>query len=293
MTLGPDDLVLCAGSVLATPFLERLAPAQAAGFRGVSIWPHEVEAARAAGVGPAELRTRVADHGLAIAELDAVAVWLPGHRAPPTGLDPGARRLLHYDAEHVCPVGEAVGARSITAIEFLGVKAPLDEAAEAFARLCDRAAQHGLLVHLEFLPWAGVPDLAHAWEIVRRAGRENGGVLVDAWHFFRSGSTLGQLRAIPGERVLGIQLDDAPAVVEADLVDETQHRRLVPGQGALDLVGLLRTLDAIGCRAPKGVEVFSDELARRPCAEVCRDLAAATRRVLAAAKSDSLAPRPR
>jgi hypothetical protein len=49
------------------------------------------------------------------------------------------------------------------------------------------------------------PDFRTAWEIVRGAGRGNGGLLVDRWHFFRRGSTLQERRAIPGDKVLGVQ----------------------------------------------------------------------------------------
>ena len=284
MQLGRDDLVLCAGTVLGTAFLERLVPARAAGFSGVSLTPFDYEQVRASGVSDAELRRRVADAGLAIAELDAITTWLPGQE-PPAAMDREMARVLRTcTAERLCPIAEAIGARSLTAVEFYGTRVELDAAASAFAKVCDRAREHGLLVHLEFLPWAGIPDLHSAWEIVRRADRPNGGLLVDSWHLFRSGSKPEELRGIPGDRVLGVQLDDAPAAPEADLSEETQHRRLLPGEGAFDLVGLVRVLDEIGCPAPLGVEVFSDELARRPVAEVSRESAEATRRVLARAR---------
>jgi sugar phosphate isomerase/epimerase len=118
---------------------------------------------------------------------------------------------------------------------------------------------------------------------VQRANRPNGGLLVDSWHFFRSGSTLDQLRTIPGDQVNYVQIDDAPATPEADLSDETQHRRLPPGDGDLDLVGLLRALREIGCEAPVGPEVFSDDLASQPVDVVAKRLAESTRGVLAAA----------
>ena len=188
-------------------------------------------------------------------------------------------------AESLCPIAGSIGARSLTVVEFYGVDLEVDAAAAGFAQVCDRAADHGLLAHLEFLPWAGIPDLRTAWEIVRRADRANGGLLVDSWHLFRSGSTLAELSAIPGERVLYVQIDDAPADAEPDLSDETQHRRLLPGEGSFDLVGLVRTLDRIGCTAPIGVEVFSDELAAHPVGEVARRCADATRRVLLAART--------
>src|SRR5262245_1055524 len=253
MPLDQRDLVLCAGTAIRVPLLERLAPARAAGYAAVSIQPGEVDRLRAAGTPDAELRRRVADAGLAIAELDAITTWLPGHGPPAAFGEPLARALASFTPERLVPMAAAIGARSLTVVEFYGVAVDLDVAAEAFARICDLAAGHGLLVHLEFLPWSRIPDLRSGSEVVRRAGRRNGGLLVDSWHLFRSGSTLEELRALPGSRVLAVQLDDAPARAEADLADETQHRRLLPGEGSFDLVGLIRALDEIGSRAPLGV----------------------------------------
>ena len=84
---------------------------------------------------------------------------------------------------------------------------------------------------------------------------------------------------------MGVQLDDAPAKPEADLFEETQHRRLLPGQGSFDLVGLIRTLDEIGSRAPLGVEIFSDALAKRPVDAIARTPFDATRTVVARARA--------
>ena len=62
-----------------------------------------------------------------------------------------------------------------------------------------------------------------------------------------------------------------------DLVKETMEARRLPGEGAIDLVGLIRTLDGIGCSAPIGVEVFSAELRQLPPVEAARRSADATR----------------
>jgi len=61
-----------------------------------------------------------------------------------------------------------------------------------------------------------------------------------------------------------VQINDAPAVAEANLSDETQHRRLLPGQGDFDLVGLIKVLDEIACSAPIGVEILSDAIYAQP-----------------------------
>ena len=143
-------------------------------------------------------------------------------------------------------VAEAVGARSLNAVDIFGGSWSFDEAAAAFAGLCDRAAEHGLLVHLEFLPWSRIPDLSTAWQVVRAADRPNGGVMLDAWHYFRSGSDGALLRSIPGESILGIQLCDAPATPEPNPLHATLHDCLLPGDGELPLPSLLADLRATG-----------------------------------------------
>lgn len=278
---APRDLVLCAGTLMSTPFVERLTPARDAGFRGVSLQPMDVVAFLDDGRSPADLVRLVDDHGLALAEFDAITTWDDDHD-PPAEWGPDGAALKAGTAEHLVPLAAAVGARSISIVEYYGVALGLDRAAAAFARTCDLAAEHGLLVTLEFLPWAGVPTLGAAADIVRAAGRANGGLLVDSWHLFRSGATLSDLAAVPGDLVGYVQIDDAPAVAEADPMDETTHRRLVPGDGALDLVGFVRTLGELGYAGPIGVEVYSDELATMPPAEAAQRCADGTRRILQA-----------
>ena len=60
--------------------------------------------------------------------------------------------------------------------------------------------------------------------------------------------------------------------------------RLLPGEGDIELVDIIRTLDEIGSQAPLGVEVFSEKLDALPPTEVGRLSAEATRKVLAQAR---------
>ena len=282
MTLGAGDLVLCSGTLpRAATFRERVDAAVAGGFAAISLWGRDYWSARRSGLSDGDLRALLADHGLAVAEIDLAWWWLPGAAEVhiPARLD--TEELFAYDELEVFRLAEAVGARSINAIDVFGGAWGLDDAAAAFAGLCDRAAEHGLLAHIEFLPWSRIPDVAAAWEIARRADRANGGVLVDAWHYFRSGADHDALRAVPGDRVLALQLDDAPALPEADLPAASLHERLLPGDGELDLGALLRTLAETGAVAPVGVEVFDDRLHALDPAEIGRRAGDATRGLLA------------
>jgi sugar phosphate isomerase/epimerase len=205
---------------------------------------------------------------------------MPGDVAD-AGVSDEGRAFLATGEDEFYAIADALGARSINAALADPRALELDAVAGAFAALCDRANAHGLLVTLEFLPWTMIRDVAMAATVVQRAGRTNGGVMLDAWHHFRSGATT---RSIPAAHVRGIQLNDAPARAESDLIDETLHRRLAPGDGDIDLTGLLRHLAAGGCTAPIGIEVFSDTWNSAPLRDTAQHMAAAARRTLEAAR---------
>jgi sugar phosphate isomerase/epimerase len=261
MTLGAGDSILCSGTLRADiTFGERIAAAESGGFTGMSLWGRDYQKALDEGLGDGDIRLLLADHGLSVGELDPAWWWLPGASDIHIPPEHDHEQIFRFREQELFTVAEAVGARSLNAVDIFGGSWSLDEAATAFAGLCDRAAEHGLLVHLEFLPWSRIPDLAAAWQVVRTADRPNGGVMLDAWHYFRSGADGELLRSIPGESILGIQLSDAPATPEPDPLHATLHERLLPGDGELPLAALLADLRATRTNAPLGLEVFSDVL---------------------------------
>jgi len=270
MALAANDLVLCAATLAETPLLERLDAAQRAGYRGLSLFLDDLEKARATGLSDRDIKRAIADRGLEVAELDPVLSWAPGARPGPG--------FARWQEDDFFAAAESIGARSLNAAYF-APPAPHDEIVEAFAALCDRAADVGLLVHLEFMPFAPIANLESALHILDDAKRDNAGLMLDVWHFFRGGGRPEALEAV-ATRVIATQLDDAPAEAEENLIEETLHRRLLPGEGDADVAGILRTLARGGCQAPIGVEVFSDDFAGLSSSEVAQRCADAARRCL-------------
>ncbi len=285
MTLGPDSLVLCSGTIPRdTSFRARLEAASDAGYDAVSLWGRDYARARRDGHSDAEMRVMLDDHGLVVAEMDPAWWWTPGAGDVHVPAELDTMEVFCHGQDDLLRMAEAVGARSLNAVDVLGGTWSVEEGAEAFASLCDRAARHGLLVHLEWLAWSRIPDVATAWEMVRIAQPSNGGLNVDTWHCARTGTTPDDLRGLPGDRVLGVQLSDAPRQAEADLLHATLHDRALPGAGELDLTGYLDALGAIEARAPTGVEVFSDTLHGAGAHAAAGAAADATRQVLAMAR---------
>jgi sugar phosphate isomerase/epimerase len=127
--------------------------------------------------------------------------------------------------------------------------------------LCRRASEFGLTVQLEFMPYTPpVNSLSAARELIQSVDEPNCGLLIDAWHWFRSPGSSQELEGVPADRITGIQLGDGPSQAATDTIDESRHHRLVPGGGEFDLRGFLRQLAEHGVRAPLSVEVMSDEL---------------------------------
>ena len=280
-----DDLVLCSGTLRrGTPFAERLDAASAASFGSISLWGRDYAAARAEGLSDADMRAMLGHHGLVVAELDPAWWWLPGAIDIHIGPDLDTEDVFRFGEADLFAMADALGARSVNAVDVFGGAWDVEAAAEAFAGLCLRAAEHGLLVHIEWLPWSNIPDLSTALRIVQLADQPNGGLNIDAWHLVRSGVTVDELRQVPGSLILGIQLDDGPLEPEPNLVEATLHHRALPGEGAFDLPSIVSALRDSGTTAPIGVEVFSDALHALPAKEAAGAAARATRAVLGGAR---------
>lgn len=253
--LGP--LYLCASMVEDASFAERVDAAAAAGYAGIGLRPTHYKKARAAGLSDADMAAMLAAAGVRLVEVGFVADWWEsGERV---------ERSRAYERT-LFELADTFGARHLVLISG-PTGAGTEALAERFAGVCDRAAEHGLKVAVEPLPWTDMHDLATVGEILALAGRPNGGVVLDAWHYHRGGSTPDMLRALAPEQVVTLQLSDGSyARVGTDLED-TFHRRVLPGQGDFGIPGFLALVSSLGIDCPLGVEVLNDGLRALPPAE--------------------------
>lgn len=156
---------------------------------------------------------------------------------------------------------------------------------ERFCELCDRAAEFGLGVNLEFVAITQLPSLKDALRLVTRANRSNAGIMIDALHLTRSGGTVAELAAADPRWIGGAQFCDATLTMPAERqLFEAVSERILPGQGELPLHEFVRALPP---GVPIGVEVPMQSLKDRGVGplERARLAVEASRRIIAEARA--------
>lgn len=251
-------LALAAGSMLDADAFAGAEAAAAAGFDAVGLRLSDQHDGAPAGL--ARLGEHVAALGLAVHDVEV-------HRITAERPDPGP----------LADAAAAVGARHLLVVSDVPDEALTRAEVERAVR---RAGAVGVRVAVEYMAWTTPAAPGPA----RRLALDSGCVVVaDLLHHVRVGAGPGALADLAGAGVLGwVQVCDAPGPAPADLVHEARHARLVPGEGALPLDGLLGVVPA---DVVWSVEVQSDTLARAvPLPERAQRLLAAARRLDAQAK---------
>lgn len=156
----------------------------------------------------------------------------------------------------------------------------LAELADALGPFCERAAKSKITVALEFLPGTGIPDLERALRIVEQVAAPNLGIALDTWHFARTHASLADLHALPRGVLKDFQISDRAADQDAK-PDSEQWGRLLPGEGALPLVEIVRAVRANAPELTLDAEIFSAALQAKPAAEAARNVAQSLRRLVA------------
>lgn len=272
-----EELVMSLGTLCVNPFeltfdqLESsLAATAEAGYTGISVWPFVLGTA---GVDTTWLIDRLQELGLVHPVAEAAFGWLNSDRDAAAG-----------EVAYLSQYANAVGSRELVAVTMEATLPPMDDVVARFRALCQGAAEAGLQVSVEFLPWTGIPDLATAWEIIERADCDNSGIMVDTWHWYRQpgGPNPDLLRQIPAEKLRVVQLCDAAAELpgDMDIATETMTARLLPGEGAVDFAEVLGIITDSGATPIWFPEVFSTPLAAAGPETMAPQVLAASRSVM-------------
>ncbi|MCW2850060.1 MAG: hpd [Marmoricola sp.] len=220
-----------------------------AGFDAIELFDNDLIGSP---LSPRDVASRCADLGLEIALFQPIRD-LEG--VPPERFE----GVLHRLRTKLGVMGD-LGATTLLACSNAGADAvdDVDLTAEQLHRVGEVAGEHGVTVAFEALAWGRhVNRVGQAWEAVTRADHPAVTLAVDTFHILARGDDGTALAGVPGDRIGFLQVADAP-LLDMNLLEWSRHFRCFPGQGTLDVTGVVAATLAAGYRGPLSLEVFSD-----------------------------------
>ncbi|MEE4452969.1 bifunctional sugar phosphate isomerase/epimerase/4-hydroxyphenylpyruvate dioxygenase family protein [Novosphingobium resinovorum] len=228
---------------------EKLVAAAQAGFRSVEIFENDLIGSA---LRPPQVRTLMEDIGL------SCSLYQPFRDFE--GM-PGALRQRALDrAERKFDVMEALGTDRILVCSNCSPASLGDRPriVDDFRELGERAAARGIRVGYEALAWGRhVNDHRDVWSIVEEVDHPAIGIILDSFHSLSRAIPSDSIRQIAGDKLVYVQLADAP-LLDMDLLYWSRHFRNLPGQGGFDLAGYVAEILRTGYDGPLSLEIFND-----------------------------------
>ncbi|KTS70827.1 bifunctional sugar phosphate isomerase/epimerase/4-hydroxyphenylpyruvate dioxygenase family protein [Pantoea stewartii] len=137
--------------------------------------------------------------------------------------------------------------------------------------LAELAAQYGITLGYEALAWGRHVSLwRDAWARVEAVDHPSFGIVLDSFHILSRGDSLDGLDIVPPEKIVFVQLADAP-LLKMDVLSWSRHFRCFPGQGELNLTQFMTQLSAHGYRDAWSLEIFNDGFRASPVVPTAQD----------------------
>ena len=235
---------------LAGGLAEKLEATAAAGFTGVEIFESDLLSFNGT---PKDVARIVADLGLKIVTFQPFRDFEGMPEPQRSRTFARAERKFDLMGELGC---DLLMICSNVAPDSLG---GVDRAAADFHELGERAQKRGIRIGFEALGWGKhISDYRDSWEVVRRADHPAIGLTLDSFHIFSRKTDLRAIRSIPADKIVLVQLADAPWL-DMDVISWSRHFRCFPGQGEFPLLEFMDAVSATGYSGILSLEIFNDQ----------------------------------
>lgn len=237
------------------PLGERLAAIASTGWAGFGLAHDDLVAAKDS-IGFSGLKGLINQAGFRHVEVELLNNWWDDSRS----------HEWRPQFELLLDAAETLGASFIKiGTAFSEPLDDLDFLVEPLRRLTAEASKRATRIALEPMPFSMVGSMPAAAELMRSVDMPECGLVVDYWHVFRAGTSLDELsRSLTADQIFGVELNDADAEIRGTLFEDTRDNRRLCGEGDQDVIGFIKTLQAIGFNGPWGVEILSEQHRSRP-----------------------------
>lgn len=262
-TLAGNSHPRTCNGISILPLEERAAAAAEAGFYGFSFVDTDLTALRETSRwhAYADIRRLMESTGFKFIEVELITNWFAtGERKKQS--DQIRDMLFEAAAE--------LGANHIKVVGDFADEVKPAQMVDSFGELSRLAAKAGVKLGIELTPLTNLITPDQALTLVRDSRATNAGVFLDVWHMGRGGVDMESLDQIPGDLIIGVELDDADIEQRGSLMDDTMTHRRFPGEGGLEPWRLIAAVLRAGYKGPYGIEVISDDQRKMPVKDVAR-----------------------
>jgi 2-keto-myo-inositol isomerase len=267
------------------------------GFNGASTMktdlPGDIRAASGAGYDLIEIWARKMESYLSDSSLDNLLTLLKEARLKPLAINsvefitfnaPWERINTMNQISRYVEMADRLGCSYIVVVpsprpEGATDREVHDESVRVLRWISNRFRDYRVRFAFEFLGfgWCSVSTLEQDWAIVKAVDRENVGLVLDTFHFYAGGSSVGAIRDLDPEKIFILHINDAEERPKAELQDA---HRLYPGEGVIPLAEIMGGLKEIRYNGPVSLEMFRPAYWSRPAQEVARKGIEAIRKFL-------------
>jgi sugar phosphate isomerase/epimerase len=244
--------------------VEEIDIAAKAGYQAIEPWIREIETHVEKGGSLADLKKRIADHGLSVESAIGFAEWIVDDEARRTrGLEQARR-----DMDLVQQIGGTriaappAGATDVANIDYLKV-------AERYRALLALGDHIGVVPQVEVWGFSKCCNrLGQAVLVAIESAHPDACVLPDVYHLYKGGSDFAGLHLLSSAAVHVFHMNDYPANPPRQTIRDGD--RVYPGDGVAPLAEIMQSLQKIDFNGYLSIELFNETYWRQDPLEVAR-----------------------
>jgi sugar phosphate isomerase/epimerase len=239
---------------------QQIQVAAESGYDGIELWMKDIDAFVQSGGTVKELRTILADAGVALINAIAFIKWADS--------DGDVRKLAVQQAEREMSMLAELGCAGIAMPPFGQVEGvSLDAMAVRFAGMMELGRKLGIEPILEFWGRAKqLSKLSQAVYVAMETGLSDVKILLDPFHMYTGGSDVNSLSYLDGRRIGVVHVNDYPTHPPRESISDRD--RVFPGDGVAPSAKLTEILAQNGYRGYLSLELFIDNYGGKSAVEV-------------------------
>ena len=240
-------------TIKTTPLMQKIAITGDVGYTGIELWFDDIdEFVRDGGTLP-DIRRACDDAGLTVVTTIFLKGWWDTE---------GETRIAAMDeCKRRMEIAARLGSKHYVAGPPLG-PVDVDLGARRYRELLELGIEIGVKPAAEYLGFAEeFHSIAAAVDLVERCGHPEATIVHDPFHIFRGGGSFDSIASLKPEQIAVFHFNDAPDFPPRELQHDPD--RVMPGDGFLDLKGVLGSLKRIGYSGWISLELFNRDWWRK------------------------------